>query len=126
MASEFQGQFQDAMREAEMADLKKSMGEMTDAAKGITDFDPIGDVRKEVESFTSDPLGTSSSDAASEAAAASSLSPEAAPQTMPAPVAADTAIASAEAPVAPEAPQSGTQVEPGTEPKTEPKTGSGA
>ena len=30
MAAEFQGQFQEAMREAEMADLKKSVDEMTD------------------------------------------------------------------------------------------------
>ncbi len=30
MASEFQGQFQEAMREAEMADLKKQVDEMTD------------------------------------------------------------------------------------------------
>lgn len=122
MAGEFQDQFREAMREAEMADLKKSMDEMTDAAKGITDFDPIGDVRKEVESFASDPLGTSNTDAATDTAAASSASPEAASQSTPAPVAADTAIASTETPVAPAAPQSGTE----TEPKTEPKTGSGA
>ena len=44
MASEFQGQFQEAMREAEMADLKKHVDEMTDAAKGLTDFDPLADV----------------------------------------------------------------------------------
>ena len=43
MASEFQGQFQEAMREAEMADLKKQFDEMTDAAKGFTDFDPLGE-----------------------------------------------------------------------------------
>ena len=42
MASEFQGQFQEAMREAEMADLKKQVDEMTDTAKGFTDFDPLG------------------------------------------------------------------------------------
>ena len=41
MAAEFQGQFQEAMREAEMADLKKHVDEMTDAAKGFTDFDPL-------------------------------------------------------------------------------------
>ena len=32
MASEFQGQFQEAMREAEMADIKKQVDEMTGAA----------------------------------------------------------------------------------------------
>ncbi len=46
MASEFQGQFQEAMREAEMADLKKPVDEMTDTAKGFTDFDPLGDVQQ--------------------------------------------------------------------------------
>src|SRR5712671_5854467 len=62
MATEFQGQFQEAMREAEMADLKKHVDEMSDAAKGMTesftDFDPLASVKKEVDSFTADPLGT--------------------------------------------------------------------
>ena len=34
MASEFQGQFQEAMREAEMADLKKQVDEMTERGVG--------------------------------------------------------------------------------------------
>ena len=41
MASEFQGQFQEAMREAEMADLKKSVDDITDTAKSFTNFDPM-------------------------------------------------------------------------------------
>jgi sec-independent protein translocase protein TatB len=41
MAGEFQSQFQEAMREAEMADLKKQVNELGDAAKGVTDFDPL-------------------------------------------------------------------------------------
>jgi sec-independent protein translocase protein TatB len=36
MAAEFQGQFQEAMREAEMADLKKSFDEVKEAASGLT------------------------------------------------------------------------------------------
>jgi sec-independent protein translocase protein TatB len=36
MATEFQGQFQEAMREAEMADLKKSFDEVKEAASGFT------------------------------------------------------------------------------------------
>ena len=36
MAGEFQSQFHEAMREAEMADLKKSVDELSDATKGIT------------------------------------------------------------------------------------------
>jgi sec-independent protein translocase protein TatB len=36
MAAEFQGQFQEAMREAEMADLKKEVDNLNDAARGFT------------------------------------------------------------------------------------------
>src|SRR6188508_451951 len=36
MAGEFQGQFNEAMREAEMADLKKSFDEMRDATSGLS------------------------------------------------------------------------------------------
>ena len=42
MAGEFQSQFQEAMREAEMSDLKKQVDELGDTAKGLTsDFDPL-------------------------------------------------------------------------------------
>src|ERR687895_325819 len=41
MASEFQGQFQEAMREAEMADLKKSVDEVNAAARGFAYYDPM-------------------------------------------------------------------------------------
>jgi sec-independent protein translocase protein TatB len=36
MASEFQSQFQEALREAEMADLKKEVDNLNDTAKGMT------------------------------------------------------------------------------------------
>ncbi len=36
MAAEFQGQFQEAMREAEMADLKKEISNISDTARGVT------------------------------------------------------------------------------------------
>jgi sec-independent protein translocase protein TatB len=36
MASEFQGQFNEAMREAEMAELKKSFDEVRDATSGLS------------------------------------------------------------------------------------------
>jgi sec-independent protein translocase protein TatB len=103
MASEFQGQFQEAMREAEMADLKKHVDEMTDTAKGFTDFDPLASVKKEVESFSADPLGTSTP-----APSTASASPEAAAPGAPAPVSPDTTIptpASSDTAIAPEAPQ---------------------
>lgn len=47
MASEFQGQFNDAMREAEMDDLKKQVDELNAKATGFgANFDPLGDVSK--------------------------------------------------------------------------------
>jgi len=46
MASDFQGQFQEAMREAEMADLKK---QVDDIAHDIKSYDPLKDVRADVE-----------------------------------------------------------------------------
>jgi sec-independent protein translocase protein TatB len=66
MASEFQGQFQEAIREAEMADLKKEVDEMTEKAKGYAHFDPIGDIRKEIENISADkPAETPAADVAS-------------------------------------------------------------
>ena len=50
MASEFQHQFQEAMREAEMADLKKQVDEMTSQAQSYANFDPVSEVRRELES----------------------------------------------------------------------------
>jgi sec-independent protein translocase protein TatB len=51
MAADFQNQFQEAMREAEMADLKKGVD---DLAKDFTHFDPLKDVRENVESIGKD------------------------------------------------------------------------
>src|SRR3954467_4679820 len=48
MASEFQGQFQEAMREAEMADLKKSFDEVKQAATGFTTTDIMTPLEKDV------------------------------------------------------------------------------
>ncbi|MFY9829318.1 MAG: Sec-independent protein translocase protein TatB [Rhodoplanes sp.] len=41
MAAEFQGQFQEALREAEVADLKKQVDEINDSARSIGQFDPL-------------------------------------------------------------------------------------
>src|SRR5947209_12607300 len=49
MAAEFQGQFQEAMREAEMADLKQHFDAIQDAAKDIRNFDPATTVRDQIE-----------------------------------------------------------------------------
>jgi sec-independent protein translocase protein TatB len=50
MASEFQGQFQEAMREAEMADLKKSFDEVKEAATGFTSNNLMTSLEKDVSS----------------------------------------------------------------------------
>jgi sec-independent protein translocase protein TatB len=80
MAAEFQGQFQEAMREAEMADLKKSFDEVKEAATGFTsgnimtslqkdvsDSLQIGDIDKPVDAQVASaidaPVATSASDA---------------------------------------------------------------
>lgn len=43
MAAEFQGQFQEALREAEMSDLKKEVDQLSDAAHGLSTYDPLKD-----------------------------------------------------------------------------------
>ena len=48
MAAEFQGQFQEAMREAEMADIKKSFDEVKEAATGFAGANVMTDLKKEV------------------------------------------------------------------------------
>jgi sec-independent protein translocase protein TatB len=51
MAGEFQNQFQEAMREAELADLKKEVDSM---ASDIKNYDPLKDVRSDVEAMGKD------------------------------------------------------------------------
>jgi sec-independent protein translocase protein TatB len=48
MAAEFQGQFQEAMREAEMADLKKSFDEVKEAATGFTSNNVMTSLERDV------------------------------------------------------------------------------
>src|SRR3954465_1521426 len=48
MASEFQGQFQEAMREAEMADLKKTFDEVKEAAAGFGSENIMTSLQKDV------------------------------------------------------------------------------
>ena len=50
MAAEFQGQFQEAMREAEMADLKKQAEDLKSSVSELTRFDPLANTQKEIES----------------------------------------------------------------------------
>jgi sec-independent protein translocase protein TatB len=60
MAAEFQGQFQEAMREAEMADLKKQADELTSAITDATKFDPLTDIDNDGDGAfdAAEPAGT--------------------------------------------------------------------
>ncbi len=51
MANDFQNQFHEAMREAEMADLKK---EVDDIAQNFSDFDPLKDVKTDFDTMGKD------------------------------------------------------------------------
>ena len=50
MAAEFQGQFQEAMREAEMADLKKSFDEVKETATALSPGNLMTSLQKDVDS----------------------------------------------------------------------------
>jgi len=49
MANEFQSQFNEALREAEFADLKKHADDITASVNELGQIDPIGEVQKDVE-----------------------------------------------------------------------------
>jgi sec-independent protein translocase protein TatB len=51
LAADFQNQFHEAMREAEMADLKKQVDDM---ASDVKQYDPLKDVRADVEAIGKD------------------------------------------------------------------------
>jgi sec-independent protein translocase protein TatB len=85
MANEFQGQFQEALREADIADLKKHADDLTSSFKDqvtdISSFDPLADTQKELEQSLSldQPASESASPAVdySELPTAEQLSPHA-------------------------------------------------
>jgi sec-independent protein translocase protein TatB len=123
MASDFQHQFQEAMREAEMADLKKEVDDMT---HDIKNYDPLKGVRTDVESIGKDiespvvPPASAAEPSLPEATAqladtnvvgtaTGPVAPEAAEQSVAETVAGESAqgsestiVAAATAPVAPE------------------------
>src|SRR5262245_22029048 len=99
MASEFQSQFHEAMREAELAELRKEVDEMTTKAQSYAHFDPIEDIRKDIENAAAPP-------AALDAPVTETPPPTGAPSTAeaaPTPPAAE-GVASAAPPPAGEAP----------------------
>jgi len=82
MAAEFQSQFHEAMREAEMADLKKQVDDLNDTARGLTrHFDPLSpDPPRPANSMPPDvPTPSSTPPAAADATAAPSSGMQSAP-----------------------------------------------
>jgi sec-independent protein translocase protein TatB len=110
MAAEFQNQFQEAMREAEMADLKKQVDEM---AHDVSGFDPLKGVRDDIQSVGSDvqrSLSSTTEQSSAEQTAAAPASNAEPALTAPAATSSDTAVAlpseaAATEPVAPAAPE---------------------
>ena len=88
MATEFQNQFHEAMREAELAELKKEVDEMAVKAESYTHFDPIDEIRKDIETAAGPPptLDAPPSTTPESAVAQPSFSAEAAPDTASSPI----------------------------------------
>jgi len=80
MANEFQSQFNEALREAEFADLKKHADEISSSVSEIGQIDPIGDVQKDVEhAFADTPPLDAAVDPAKDASAETAATPAAVP-----------------------------------------------
>ncbi len=119
MASEFQGQFQEALREAEVADLKEQAEDLTGSLKGITEYDPLADIdndggadkaNEDDSSEWDEPFETPERDEP-----APEITAETATETEPAPAAPVAAVESAPAEELPD-------VEPPPEPATPAET----
>ena len=104
MAAEFQGQFQEAMRAAEMADLKKSFDEVREAATG---FNPLSSLQKDVsDALRVDALDKPAEASSTTAVEAPATSSEALATSSEAPTTSSEALAiSSEAPTTPITPE---------------------
>lgn len=101
MAAEFQGQFQEAMREAEMADLKKSFDEVKEAASGFTGTNHL---MTSLQKDVSDALRVDALDKPAETSAAPAIEPPATSSEAPA-TSSEAPSTSSEAPVMPTTPE---------------------
>ncbi|WP_441241687.1 Sec-independent protein translocase protein TatB [Tardiphaga sp. 768_D3_N2_1] len=62
MAAEFQGQFNEAMREAEMADVKKAFDDVKDVASGFTTNNIMTSLTKDVSDAMADAMAIDKAD----------------------------------------------------------------
>jgi sec-independent protein translocase protein TatB len=116
MAADFQNQFQEALREAEMDDLKKQVDDM---ASDIKNYDPLKDVRSDFEGMGKDfekSLAPSSEQKPAEPA------PAEAPLELKRDAATDAPPALPEPDAAPALPPAETAAPPATAPTPEPVT----
>jgi sec-independent protein translocase protein TatB len=100
MAAEFQGQFQEAMREAEMADLKKSFDEVKEAATGFAGGNVMTSLQKDV----GDALQIADIDKPVDAQMASAIGEPVAPSSDAPATSSDALATSNDAPVTPTTP----------------------
>jgi sec-independent protein translocase protein TatB len=117
MAAEFQGQFQEAMREAEMADIKKSFDEVKEAASGLASGNVMTSLQKDVSAALH--IG----DIDKPASETPAIEPSARPAIEPPATSSEAPATSIEAPVTPttaEAPSPQTFVEAEVKAATEP------
>lgn len=88
MAGEFRGQFDDAMREAELHEVKKTFTEAADAATSAASSitDPVTNLQTEMQAAVSDVTGAASmTEAVSAPAIEATTAPEPEPEPAPAP-----------------------------------------
>jgi sec-independent protein translocase protein TatB len=93
MAAEFQGQFQEAMREAEMADLKKTFDEVKDTATGFASNNIMTSLQKDVsDSLRIDDINKPETDAQVASAIGAPVTPETSNVDAPEPPAPETFV----------------------------------
>jgi sec-independent protein translocase protein TatB len=83
MANEFQGQFQEALREAEFADLKKHADDISSSVSEFSNIDPLADAQKDMERAFEETPAVTSAPLAAPAADAASPTPAALPEPAP-------------------------------------------
>ncbi len=69
MAAEFQGQFMEAMREADMADVKAEVDKLAQSAKIDASFNPVADIKGEIKEAIDKPTPVRSAPETSDLAA---------------------------------------------------------
>ena len=107
MAAEFQGQFQEAMREAEFADLKKQVDSISDPAQQFKDYNPLDTIQREIDSALEDKPAAKAEAAGTDAAPSSEPGQPGATSDQPT---SDQPLATSDAPPAP--PAEAVQAEP--------------